>query len=437
MRALEDGGIIKLGWVAAASSVLLAAKVSAAELPRAAPGDVGFSSQRLDYMDSFYENAVKKGDMAGVVILVARHGKIAHLSAIGYADIEKKRKMQADTIFRLYSMTKPIASTALMMLYEEGRFQLQDPISQYLPEFANLRVLRNPDGDLTDTVPLDRPPTMQDILRHTGGFGTGASADAFDTQYRNTRMFDPDVSLAQSMTILAKLPLRYQPGTRWVYSVGPDIAARLVEVLSGMPFDEFLHKRILEPLGMNDTDYWVPPGKADRLATVYKSQDGQLVPVDRAHESNRAMLAITDAYSTKPKRTGGAYGLASTAVDYWRFAQMLADGGRFEGLRILSPETIGFMTRDHLNSIPVQTIRYGMPEGLGFGLGFAVVKNPALAGFVSSDGAFFWTGAAHTIFWVDPRKDLVVVAMLQTLGVPATEDFWAQIRALVYSAIIQ
>jgi CubicO group peptidase (beta-lactamase class C family) len=219
--------VAALVWAAVVLGVVFAA--SAADLPRAAPEDLGFSSQRLERLDSFYENEVKKGDIAGVVVLVARHGKIAHLSAIGYADIEKKRKMQTDTIFRLYSMTKPIASTALMMLYEEGRFQLQDPISQYLPEFASLRVLRNPDGDLTDTVPLQRPPTIQDILRHTGGFGTGASADAFDTQYRNTHMFDPDVSLAESMTILSRLPLRYQPGTKWVYSVGPDIAARLVD----------------------------------------------------------------------------------------------------------------------------------------------------------------------------------------------------------------
>ena len=236
---------------------LAAVPLCAQGLLTAKPEDLGFSSERLAYIDTFYSGKVDKGELAGMVILVSRHGKIVHESAIGYADPEKHEKLEKSSIFRFYSMTKPITSTALMMLYEEGRFQLNDPVSKYLPEFAHVRVLRTPDSPFDETVPPEHPPTIHDILRHTAGFSHGISGDAFDAQYNKAGLLDPDITLEEMMTRLAKLPLHYQPGTRWSYSVGPDVQARLVEVLSGMPFDEFLEKRLLGPLGMRDTEFLV------------------------------------------------------------------------------------------------------------------------------------------------------------------------------------
>jgi CubicO group peptidase (beta-lactamase class C family) len=263
--------------------VLAAVNVIAQGLPTARPEDEGFSPERLAYIDQFYSAKIDHGDLAGIVTLVSRHGKIVHFSALGYADLEKHTKMQKDTIFRQYSMTKAIASTALMTLYEEGRFQIDDPISKYLPEFANLRVLRTPDGPLDETVAPERPPTIHDIMRHTAGFTHGLSDDKFDEQYAKADLFSVDLTLDEMMKRLAKIPLRYQPGTKWAYSVGPDVQARLVEVISGVPFDEYLQKHIFDPLGMKDTGFWLGPDKADRLATVHWMKNGKLTPLDEAH----------------------------------------------------------------------------------------------------------------------------------------------------------
>jgi len=415
--------------------------VRADELPRARPEELGFSSAQLDYIDQFYSEKVKRGEMAGIVTLIARHGKIAHFSAIGYADIEKRHKMETDTIFRLYSMTKPIASVALMMLYEEGRFQMNDPLSKYIPEFGNLRVLRNPDAPFDETVAVVHAPTVQDVMRHTAGFTHGLATDAFDAQYTKANVFGLDVSLAEMTSKLAKIPLRYQPGTKFVYSVGPDIQARLVEVLSGMTFEEFLEKRLFNPLGMKDAGFWVPADKASRLATVYWAKDGKLLPLDAAHgHPDRGLLVepwFVNSYTTKHKHTGGSFGLVSTTEDYWRFAQMMLNAGQLNGARILSPQVVHFMARDHLG-----TIRSSEPNaflaGVGFGLGFAVMKDPAEAGYMSSEGSFFWAGAANTHFWIDPKEDMVVVAMTQDMGgAPGAETLWPQIRTLVYSALME
>ena len=427
-----------LGLFSACLLIALTNRAFADQLPRARPEDVGFSSTRLDYIDQFYAEKVKRGDMAGIVTLIARHGKIVHFSALGYADLEKKQKMETDTIFRLYSMTKPIASVALMMLYEEGRFQLRDPVSKYIPEFGNLRVLRTPDSPFDDTVAPKHPPTMQDVMRHTAGFTHGLETDAFDNQYTKANVFGLDVSLAEMMTKLSKIPLRYQPETKFVYSVGPDIAARLVEVLSGMPFDEFLAKRLFEPLGMKDAGFWVPPGKARRLATVYWAKDGKLRPLDEAHGHPEGGILVqpwsVNSYTVNHKHKGGSFGLVSTTEDYWRFAQMMLNGGVLNGTRVLSPQVAHFMTRDHLGTIPIE--EPGEPaSGIGFGLGFAVVKDAAELGGMISDDSYFWGGAADTAFWIDPKQDLVVVAMTQHMEVPDTG--LGSLGALVYSALIE
>ena len=429
-----DTARIRMGLVL----VLLAVNFAhAAEPKRVRPEEVGLSSARLEYIDRFYGEEVRKGNMAGVVTLIARHGKIAHFAAVGYADLEKKQKMRTDTIFRLYSMTKPIASTALMILYEEGRFQMHDPLSKYIPEFADLRVLRHPGAALSDTVSLQRAPTIEDVMRHTAGFSHGLDATLVDAEYEKQNVFGLDVSLSDMMGKLAKIPLLEQPGRKFIYSVGPDVQARLVEVLSGMPFDEFLQKRLFTPLGMKDAGFFVPAEKAARLAAVHWSKNGKLTTLDDEHGHPEGRVLVqpwsVNSYGSRHIHTGGSFGLVSTAEDYWRFAQMLLNGGELNGTRILSPQTIRYMSRDHLG--PIGFPSQEGPSGLGFGLGFAVVTDPAAVGYVSSEGAYFWSGAAGTQFWIDPKEDLVVVAMIQHLATHTIDFFGPQMRALVYGAL--
>jgi len=429
----------KLVWVSFVLTLLAIGAAWADELPRARPEDLGFSAQRLDYIDEFYANEVKSGRMAGIVTLVARHGKIVHFGAVGYADVEKKRKMETDTIFRLYSMTKPVTATALMMLYQEGRFQLTDPVAKYIPAFSDLKVLHNPAGPLDDTGPMEHPPTIQDLLRHTAGFTHGLGTDFYDSQYTQANVFGLDVPLAEMVSKLAKIPLRYQPGTRFVYSVGPDIQARLVEILSGMSFDNFLQKRVFEPLQMQDAGFWLPADKAKRLATVHWMKDGKLIPLDEAHGHPEGGVLYepwsVNSYTVDHKRKGGSFGLVATTEDYWRFAQMLLNGGQLNGIRLLSPQIVQYMTRDHLGTRE----RDWLAPGLGFGLGLAVMNDPAAAGYVASAGSYFWSGAAATDFWIDPKEDMVVVAMTQHLGVPGlnSETLRPQLLALIYSALLE
>jgi CubicO group peptidase (beta-lactamase class C family) len=417
--------------------LLAAVNVIAQGLPTARPEDEGFSPERLAYIDTFYSEKIDHGDMAGIVTLVSRHGKIVHFSALGYADVEKHTKMEKNTIFRQYSMTKAIASTALMTLYEQGFFQMDDHISKYLPKFANLRVLRTPDGPLDETVAPEHQPTIHDIMRHTAGFTHGLLDDKFDQQYGKADLFSVDLTLDEMMKRLAKIPLRYQPGTKWAYSMGPDVQARLVEVFSGVPFDEYLQKHIFDPLGMKDTGFWLGPDKADRLATVHWMKDGKLTPLDEAHghpEGDQALIQpwSVNSYTVNHKRKGGSYGLVATAEDYWRFAQMILNGGELNGVRILSPRTVHFMEQDHLGPA-------GIPEfekGRGFGLGFEVIENQAAAATLGSDGGLSWGGAAATNFWIDPKEDIVVIAMTQHMRAPAAQEAVARIRTLVYSALI-
>lgn len=411
--------------------IAVLANAAPTELPRASAQSLGFSPSRLDFIDRFYADKVNRNEMAGIVLLIARHGKVAHFSAIGYADLGTRRKMETDTIFRLYSMTKPIAATALMMLYEEGRFQMDDPISKYIPEFSELRVLRTPDSAGNDTVSPQREPTIHDLFRHTAGFGHGGD------DYKSADLFGLDVSLEEMMKRLATLPLRFQPGTRFEYSIGPDVQARLVEILSGKPFDKFIQERLLDPLGMKDTGFWAKGDKAERLAVVHSLKNGKLVSCDDANGYPGSSMLISasniNSYSSDNPHKGGSYGLVSTAEDYWRFAQMMLNGGQFEGRRFLSPNTVRYMVRDHLGMIP--GLDWG---GTGWGLGFAVLKDPVLAGRIGSEGTFFWGGFAGTIFWVDPKNDMVVVAMTQHMLVPATDELLlhSQLSAMVYAALI-
>lgn len=425
-----------------AVGVLLATITStwADELPRGQPSALGFSPERLDYINQFYSDEVRKGDLAGIVLLIARHGKVVHFSAIGYADAAKSREMKIDTIFRLYSMTKPIAATALMMLYEQGRFQLDDPISKYIPQFKGIRVLRTPDSPLTDTVSARREPTIHDLFRHTAGLmhGSEPGENAVDAAYIKANLFGLDTSLSEMIERLAKIPLRYQPGTKFEYSIGQDVQARLVEILSGVPFHTFLEQRLFGPLGMKDSGYWVKD--PSRLAAVHWSKNGKLVPCDDAHgcpdaKDNFLLEASNiNSYTTVHTHEGGSYGLVGTTEDYWRFAQAMLDGGQLQGHRILSPSTVRYMAQDHLpHGIPA----FEDSSGMGWGLGFAVLKDPAAAGFNGTEGSFFWGGVANTLFWIDPKSDLVVVAMTQHMEAPNVPPLWTQIRALVYGAVVE
>jgi CubicO group peptidase (beta-lactamase class C family) len=406
-------------------------------LPLSSPQALGLSRERLAYIDSFYSAQVKSGAMAGMVLLIARHGKIAHFEAIGYADRESGRKMQPNTIFRLYSMTKPLVATALLMLYEQGRFRLSEPVSNYIPEFAHLRVLRKPDGPVNDTVSLDRPITMEDILRHTSGY-TGADKDSYGALYTAADYDGLELSPADLMTKLATIPLRYQPGKEWHYSIAPDIQVRLVEILTGRPFDTFFHEAVLEPLGMKDTDYWTPPAKADRLATVYWMNNGALTPLDAVHgyppgDAGYAPSSV-NSYKEHHRRTGGSAGLVGTAVDYWRFGQMLLNGGELDGVRLLSKDVVTLMTSDHLHGINVDD--YLSPWG-GFGLGLGIVKDPNAEHLLTSAGTYFWDGGAATVWWADPKSDMVVVAMTQFMGSgpEAVGNLREQLHTLVSGAI--
>jgi CubicO group peptidase (beta-lactamase class C family) len=402
--------------------------------------ELGFSTARIAAIDQYYKKEVETGQLAGLVLLIARHGKIVHFSALGYNDIENKTPMETDSIFRLYSMTKPVTSTALMMLYEEGRFQMSDPISKFIPEFANLKALRTPDGPLDDTVPLEREPTMHDVMRHTAGFSHGISLEPFDLQYTQANVFGLDVTLAEMMTKLSKIPLHSQPGKRFEYSVGPDVQARLVEVLSGLPFDVFLERRLFGPLRMKDSGFWVDAQKSQRLAKVYWPKNGKLVPLDEryGHPTGGILYdpRYVNSYTVNQKHKGGSYGLVSTAEDYWRFGQMMLNGGELDGARLLSPQTVRFMTQNHLGDIGLTQWSGGAKSGIGFGLGFAVETDPAVAGLMGSEGSYFWGGLAETEFWVDPKEDMVVVAMTQHFETPAATALYEQLRSFVYSALI-
>ncbi|MBT8147836.1 MAG: beta-lactamase family protein [Gammaproteobacteria bacterium] len=420
-----------------AIAVCFAAFVSADDhLPVVTPEEVGFSSEQLNKIESYFSGRVERGEIAGIVTLVARHGKIAHFSAVGYQDAEQRIPMAKDSIFRIYSMTKPIATTALMQLYQDGLFQMNDPLSKFIPEFANLRVLLDPNGPLDETVAMEREPTVQDILRHTAGFSHCLGNSDYDRECVDLGLFRPETSLAEMMTALSQIPLMNQPGSQYRYSVGPDVALRLVEVISGMSADEYLDQRVFQPLGMDETGYWVDADNARRLSPVHWIRDGELVPIDVQHGRPRGGVLSepwsVNSYTFDQEYKGGSLGLLSTAEDYWRFAQAMLNGGELEGQRIIGSGTVDFMARNHLS--PRQ--RRTFSPALGFGLGFATVEDPAGAGYPSNVGNFYWAGAAATNFWIDPTEEIVVVAMTQHMGVRGTGALRGELSALVYGALV-
>ena len=405
--------------------------------PVVAPETVGLSAERLTNIRSVMSRHVAEKHIPGASGLIARRGKIAYQETFGMADMEAGKPMQMDTIHRIYSMTKPITSVAVMMLYEEGKFQLNDPVAKFLPEFAKMQVSVEEKDPATGkpvmrTVPARRPITVRDLLRHTAGLTYGVFGDTLvDQEYRKAKILG-QLNLAEFVTQLSAIPLQYEPGTRWHYSVSIDVLGRLVEVLSGKSFDQFLQERIFAPLEMNDTGFIVPASKKDRLAKLYTlSKEGKLQPSPLCMTSQECIEKFPNAVPSVLQPMGmqsGGGGLTSTAYDYLRFCQMMLDQGQYNGKRVLSRKTVQLMCSGNLGTIP------GMGPGTGFGLGFAVSKAPGEAGMMGSPGEYNWGGAAGTKFWIDPQEQLIGIFMIQILPHTGLE-YGSEFRVLTYQSI--
>jgi CubicO group peptidase (beta-lactamase class C family) len=379
------------------------------------PAAVGLDAGRLGRLDAFLTATLTAGRIPGWVLAVSRSGQLAHVSIAGERDLEAGWPVEPDTLFRIYSMTKPITAVAALILYERGAFELSDPVARFIPSFADMRVFTGGSDLRPVTEPATRPITMWHLLTHTSGLTYGFHrAHPVDALYRQAghEIEAPDGTLAESCDTWARLPLLFQPGTEWNYSVATDVVGQVVEVISGQSLGEFCAQNIFDPLGMIDTAFTVVDSDADRLARLYlATPSGGLTPSDALGATVR-----------RPDRAHyGGGGLVSTAADYLRFATMLLGRGAFGAVRILGPRTVDFMTRNHLPG-GVDLAQFGRPmnaesplAGVGQGLGMSVVLDPVRAGFLTSPGEFGWGGAASTVFWVDPELELVVVLMTQVL----------------------
>ena len=414
------------------STAALAAASSKPAITAAAPESVGFSAEGLKKLDAHMQDLVDTGHLPGVTTMLVRHGKIVNYEVHGKKGFDGP-PMTKDTVFRIYSQTKPVTGVAMMILFQEGKWKLDDPVSKYVPEFANLRVFKavNPDGSF-DTVPADRPPTMRELMSHSGGFAYGLVPDnPIDKAYVDTGVLGSK-SREEFAQKVAALPLVAQPGTRWKYSVSVDIQGMIIEKLTGMSLGDFMQQRIFTPLKMVDTQFWLPAEKMDRLASLYLwgPKQKKLIPAE-----GFMVLDITKP----PVVASGGGGLVSTNADYARFAQMLLNGGELEGHRILKPETVKLMRTNMLSdTIMSSDPSFNTAKGRGFGLDFAVVLDSAKAG-PYGEGTYSWGGAAGTWFWIDPTNDLFFLGMIHILnkgGDPAIKDIDDDSAKLVYGALV-
>ena len=379
------------------------------------PESAGFSSRRLRHLSARMHGYIDDGKLAGALTMLARRDEVFHLESYGVQDLGSGTPVGSDTIFRLYSMTKPITSVAVMMLYEEGHFSLDDPVGKFIPAFANMKVYDGIGETGMRLVEQDRPITIRHLLTHTAGISYGFFRDTpIDAMYHEERIADADSSLSEVMKRLAEIPLISQPGTKWRYSISPAVLGYLVEVVSGQPFDVFLRERVLAPLGMDDTSFFVPEEKLSRLATAYvPSRGGRITP----HEGS-----ITTRHTRPHAMQSGGAGLVSTAADYMRFCQMMLEGGALDGERLLAPKTVQMMVSDHLTDdlkpYLVEERMAAYTKGCGFGLGFSVVNDIAQHGTPGSSGMYSWFGLASCYFWIDPAEELTAILMTQFL--PAT-----------------
>jgi CubicO group peptidase (beta-lactamase class C family) len=414
------------------------AAVAAGLTPAASPESVGFDSARLKKLDDYMAKVVSDGRVAGMTTLLARHGKIVGFKTYGKADLDKNKPMTEDTIFRIYSMTKPVTGVAMMILFEEGKWRLDDPVTRYIPEFKALKVVKsiNADGSLV-LEDMKRPPTMREIMSHTAGFGYGlAEEHPVDKMFREQQVLS-STSLKEMIDRTAQIPLMYQPGTNWYYSSAVDIQGYLVEKLSGQKFGDFLAERVFKPLKMNDTGFYTGADKADRLAAVYvfDRDQGKIV------EAKALFGVAMPDYTKPPVAESGGGGVVSTTMDYARFSQMVLNGGVLEGVRLLSPATVELMGTNVIpKSVLVSsngTTAAQFNEAVGFGLDFQVVNDARAAGSLQGDGSISWGGAAGTWFWIDPTNDLIFVGMIQRMGGTGGDDLGTMARTLTYQALVE
>jgi len=400
------------------------------------PEDVGLSADRLARIERHLERRyLDQKKIAGALTLVARHGQVAHLSPVGMMDLERGKPMQADTIFRIYSMSKPITSVALMTLYEHGAFQLDDAVHKYIPAWRDLRVYEAGNHPAFATRPVERPMTIRDLFTHTSGLTYGfMERTNVDRAYRRLGIGDRTGTLAEMIDKLGHLPLEFSPGTRWNYSVATDVLGHLIERISGRPLDAFLREEITAPLGMTDTGFSVPGDKLERFAKNYTRMPDKSLRVEDD--------PLASPYAALATFFSGGGGLVSTAADYLRFCQMLLNGGTLDGARILGRKTIELMTLNHLpGGKDIAALNVGGQfsqvtyEGVGFGLGFSVTLDLARAQTVGSPGEYAWGGAASTAFWIDPAEELIVIFMTQLMP-SGTFNFRGQLKSIIYSAIV-
>jgi len=421
MRTLKSLGL------AFALLLALAANVPAQDLPLAKPAEVGLSGERLDRITQWLKDDVAKGTIPGAVLMIARHGKVAYFESMGMLDPETKAPMRKDAIFRIYSMSKPITSVAVMMLFEQGKLSLDEPIAKYIPAFKDMKVgVESKDADgkrKLELVAANKPITIQDLLRHSSGITYGFFGDMLVKKaYVDANVVDDGLSNAEFVERLAKLPLAFQPGTTWDYSHSTDVLGRLVEVVSGKSLYQFEKENILDPLGMADTSFYVSdPAKQARLAEPFKN--------DR---SIGAGVEFNDPRVARPWESGGG-GMVGTVADYARFATMLMNGGILDGKRYLGPKTLTYMTSDHMGSAIVPGPYYLPGPGYGFGLGFGVRKDAGVSSGIGSPGEYNWGGAGGTYFWADPKENMFVVFAMQS---PKNRVPYRQVlRSMIYAAV--
>lgn len=406
---------------------LVATRLHAADIDIVEPETVGFSTERLAKVTEFVEREIADGNLVGTVTLVARHGQVVHFEAAGRNGLDDERPMETDALFRIFSMTKPITTVAAMMLYEEGAFHLGDPVVKYLPELANMQL--SIDGE---PVPPQRSMTIEQLMTHTAGLTNGWHIEhPVERAYRDAALHQ-SADLNAFINKLATLPLRFEPGTRYHYSVATDVLGALIERLSGQTLEHFFQTRIFDPLEMHDTFFNVPDDKMPRMAGghLWSAEQQAMEPMP---------AGLLPPLSGVTLFSGGG-GLISTARDYWRFCEMLRRGGSLDGVRILGPKTVQAMTMARLapevrdNGATEYPASHLYP-GQSFGLGAGVITDPAQAGVVSSKGEYSWGGIANTKFWIDPEEDLVVVFMTQVLGTPHSDRHRFDLKVATYQAL--
>lgn len=424
--------LLAIGWAASLLAGLAAAQTRARDLAEVKPETVGFSAERLQRLHTMLQQKVEQKEFAGIVTALARHGKLVEFRTYGKRDLASGAPMDADAIFRIYSMSKPVTGVAMMQLYEQGKWSPSDPIAQHIPEFKDLKVYAGTDAGGKPL--LEKPahaPTMGELMSHTAGFTYGIFGDTpVDKLYREANLFNCP-NLQEMIGRMAKLPLVYQPGTRWVYSLSVDIQGYIVEKLSGKSLGAYFRDDIFEPLGMKDSGFHVESSKLARVAGMYSGDAaGQLV----------AARVDAAAYTKEPGMPSGGGGLFSTARDYLRFAQMVANGGELGGVRILAPSSVEVMRTNRLPEAMMNSEAFGIGffrinRGFGFGFDFGVFTDPAGIGRSVGKGTYTWDGAAGTWFWIDPTNDVVFVGMIQRMGNRGT-DLSTLTQQVVYQALV-